>query len=298
MNINKYILILLSVPLIVIANNSGIKITGGTFKGKVYNHIGDVSLELVQNNTHNIRTSHITNSTTHNITTIIKNDPKLLKEFKRQFSSISNSSKRLENLNIEQKKLLKIIEAKLISQYNLSKKNQNILQKVLGTVQQLSMDTAYIKSVTSDTNLNTYQLIGITQEIQNNTNQIIHMQEQMLIEQQKLNKRMDEPEMKKAIQYRVGSCKRTSIKSINGVTFNTNGLNQVTYNTYTLDRDKVRCIGELYKSSHQNLSINLEHADRNTAQKFSDISGINMGNISYEGSKSNTVTVTTTYKPN
>jgi len=137
-----------------------------------------------------------------------------------------------------------------------------------------------ILDIVQDTNYISNQNYQATQKIQEDMNKVTAF--------------IDEPDIKNARARMTGSCTRANyMQRINNTYFNSDVIGRFSDN---IDSDKIRCIGELYKRSSKNFYINLKHADSTTARIFSKISRINMGNISYEGSISNNVIVTTTYK--
>ena len=319
----KLILVIVTLTILTInANNSGIVINGSITgnnhsfgnRGTINNF--DAKLKIVQKNQYNQNMTH-----TKNITNIIQQDPKLLKEIQSNlnigFTSIttlmknhrSTLGKVLKILNANSLKQEQIIvkqnqliygQKKLLDGQGKLKSGQGMLingQGKILTNQAIIVDNqGQIYDMQGQVLNNQAYLVDNQGYIMNGVGELIGGQIEMKNILKKIEKFIEEPDIKNGRARMSGFCKRANnMQNINNISFNADAIGRF---SNSLDSDRVRCIGKLYKSSHQNLSINLKHADRNTAQKFSDISGINMGNISYEGSKSNTVTVTTTYKPN
>lgn len=256
----KRIVMILIIALVVIqANDSSITIEGdvhggvNTGKGTINNNNFNVQLKLIKNRQYKT-------SFTKNITTIIQQDPKLLKEFQKQFNQIQQGNIRLESLNREQKKVLKVIQIKLENQDQLLKEQRTVLNSVLGTMQELKITTSYISDVTTDTNLKVSDIQNTVQEIKD---------------------AIMKPEVIIDIQYHNSNfCKDLNLRTINEIVVSPNLLFDNNIDIRREEEAKIYCLKELfipYKNNHYKVKMTAKNQD--IGNRVSDkISELNFSN--------------------
>lgn len=260
----KKIFIVLLLVSLVQANDSTIHIQGN-MHGDINKNRGDViNGNVVYKKNFNVKLNLTNNRQYHNnytknITTIIKQDKKLLKKFQEQFSNIGEQNIRLENLNYEQKRLLKVIEIKLITSNNISKENQNLLTQILGDVNSLKLDLNYLGKVTSNINIivssnhtvslkileiskQTKKRVDSIDKTTQNTNQILN----------ELNNKINKPNIIHDINWNLNSfCQEHNIKYIDEITFNVSNSNAINTLDYKHELEKINCLKTLYSKSRQ-----------------------------------------------
>jgi len=222
----KIILILLSTISFLYANNSSITIEGdihgGINKGSgtINNNHFDVELKLINKRVF-----------TQNITNVIKQDPKLLKEFRQQFHSIKKKTIKLESLNLAQKKVLKAIQLQLTKNGELLEQQQRILNTFLGDIK---LSVAYIKNVTTETNI-------IVKEMQTR-------QQQTLKEVQSLNDKLDKPAViDDVLWHNSNFCKGLNFRRVSEISVFPNLLASNKIKVRREEEAKIYCLKELFK---------------------------------------------------
>ena len=254
----RTLILLLAISLLSYANDSRIQIDnvqgGANFgSGTINNNHFDAKLKIVEKNSY---------SKTVNITTVIKQDKKLLNEFKKQFGSIQANYIKLESLNYAQKRVLKIIEAKLLKQGQLLTRQKQVLDNLLGTVQQLNITTNYISEVTTDTNL----MVGNIQVTTQQTLQVV----------QELNNKINKPEIIIDINWHNSDfCKDLNLRKINQIVIHPEALFNYNYNqngiTHLKEEGKLKCLKTLFNPyQNQEYKIKLYGKNQKTVDKVID----------------------------